>query len=333
MDFLLKATFVASTLYLLLDAIVLAPRRRRQVAAGEAEGADGLVVLAQFISPVTGAIWLLGLFFKRDFALLLAVLSAYTGLVWLIDRLFYAKARGLMVKEGEEVVEPVLVDYSRSLFPVLFFVLILRSFLAEPFRIPSESMMPNLLVGDFILVNKYDYGLRLPVLNNKVFEVGGPKRGDIVVFRYPGRSSEDSQKGQDYIKRVIGLPGDVIEVSDDQVSVNGVKLAYTPAGVFEGKGGASLDDTGTDMLLEGLPGRPHTVMEIPGSPFAPGRWEVPEGHYFAMGDNRDHSDDSRGWGYVPEGNLVGRAMVIWLNCEGWFCSKGFDYSRIGDTIR
>jgi signal peptidase I len=270
---------------------------------------------------------------KFDFALLLTALSAFTGLVWLVDALFFAKSRNLMVKEGEEVTEPALVDYSRSLFPVLFFVLVLRSFLAEPFRIPSESMMPNLLVGDFILVNKYDYGLRLPVLNKKILKVGEPRRGDVVVFHYPGRDSEDPQKGTDYIKRVIGLPGDVVEVNEDQVAINGVKVAYTPAGVFEGKGGASLDDTGTDVVREELPGRPHTIMDIPGSPFAPGTWVVPPGQYFAMGDNRDHSADSRDWGFVPEANLVGRAMVIWLNCEGWVCSDGFDYSRIGDTIR
>ena len=270
---------------------------------------------------------------KFDFALLLTVLSAFTGVVWLVDALFFAKSRKLMVTEGEELAEPVLVDYSRSLFPVLFFVLVLRSFLAEPFRIPSESMMPNLLVGDFILVNKYDYGLRLPVLNKKFMQVGEPRRGDVVVFRYPGRDSEDPQKGTDYIKRVIGLPGDVIEVSDDRISINGKAVNYVADGVFVGKGGAALDDTGTDVVREELPGRPHTVLDSPGSPFAPGTWVVPPGHYFAMGDNRDHSADSRDWGFVPEANLVGRAMVIWLNCEGWVCSDGFDYSRIGDTIR
>lgn len=268
---------------------------------------------------------------KVDFALILTVLSAVTGIVWLLDRLFFAKRRSLTAKEGEEAAEPAIVDYSRSLFPVLLFVLVLRSFVAEPFRIPSESMMPNLLVGDFILVNKFNYGLRLPVANKKFLAVGEPKRGDVVVFRYPGRSDGDPEKGVDYIKRVIGLPGDVIDVSDDQVTINGQPVVYKPDGVFIGSGSA-LDNTGTDIVEEQLPGRSHSVLNVPGSPFAPGRWVVPEGHYFAMGDNRDHSADSRDWGFVPEANLVGRAMIIWLNCEGWACLDGFDYSRIGDTI-
>ena len=269
---------------------------------------------------------------KLDFALILTALSAFTGIVWLIDHLLFAKKRALMVKDGEDMVEPVLVDYARSLFPVLFLVLVLRSFLAEPFRIPSESMMPNLLVGDFILVNKYTYGLRLPVLNTKIMANGEPKRGDVVVFRYPGKSELDPEKGADYIKRIIGIPGDTIDVSDDQVRINGQAVAYKPAGVFVGTG-AGLDDTGSDIVEESLPGKTHTILDIPGSPFPPSTWVVPEGQYFAMGDNRDHSADSREWGFFPERNLVGRAMVIWLNCEGWFCSDGFDYSRIGDTIR
>jgi signal peptidase I len=269
---------------------------------------------------------------KLDFALILTVLSAFTGIVWLIDALFFARSRRMMVRDGEEMEEPVLVDYSRSLFPVLLLVLLLRSFLAEPFRIPSESMMPNLLVGDFILVNKFDYGLRLPVANTKVFANGLPKRGDVVVFRYPGAYEGDPEKGADYIKRIIGLPGDTVEVVEDKVRINGEPVAYRPAGVFVGTG-AGLDNTGADIVEELLPGRPHTVLDEPGSQFPPSTWVVPAGQYFAMGDNRDHSADSRQWGFFPERNLVGRAMMIWLNCEGWFCSDGFDYSRIGDTIR
>jgi signal peptidase I len=269
---------------------------------------------------------------KLDFALILTVLTAFSGVVWLVDSMFFAKARRAMTKEGEEVVEPVLVDYARSLFPVLFFVLALRSFVAEPFRIPSGSMMPNLLQGDFILVNKYDYGLRLPVLNEKVLEVGAPQRGDVVVFRYPGRSDADPLKGQDYIKRIIGVPGDRITVLNDRVSVNGQEVAYAPVGVFIGRG-STLAWNGAPMESEALPGREHTILDLPGTNFPPGEWDVGPGQYFVMGDNRDNSEDSRAWGFVPEANLVGRAMVIWLNCEGWVCKDGFDYQRIGDTIR
>ena len=192
--------------------------------------------------------------------------------------------------------------------------------------------MPNLLIGDFILVNKFDYGLRLPVTNNKFIAVGEPERGDVVVFRYPGMAHGDPEKGSDYIKRVIGLPGDVIDVSDDQVTINGQPVTYKPDGVFVGSGSA-LDNTGTDIVEEQLPGRSHAGPErARQSVRCRAGWVVPEGHYFAMGDNRDHSADSRDWGFVPEENLVGRAMIIWLNCEGWVCLDGFDYSRIGDTI-
>ena len=269
---------------------------------------------------------------KTEFALILTALSGLTGVIWLIDSLFFAKRRKLMTKEGEDVVEPILVDYARSLFPVLFFVLVLRSFLAEPFRIPSESMLPNLRVGDFILVNKYNYGLRLPVLNRKVLALGEPKRGDVVVFRYPGAFPGDPETGTDYIKRIIGLPGDRIRVVEDQVTVNDQAVTYLPAGYYTGSGSAA-NNTGTALVEERLPGRTHLVLDLPGTPYPPGEWTVPAGHYFAMGDNRDFSKDSRDWGFVPEQNLVGRAMLIWLNCEGWFCSNGFDYSRIGDTIR
>lgn len=271
---------------------------------------------------------------KLDFALVLTVLTLLAGVIWLVDRLFFAKSRTLMVREGEEVAEPLIVDYARSLFPVLAFVLVLRSFIAEPFRIPSGSMMPNLLVGDFILVNKFSYGLRLPVLNIKFVPIGEPRRGDVMVFRYPGEGPDDPAAGTDYIKRVIGLPGDEVTVEDNRVTINGQPLAYAPVGVYVG-GGSGMDMTGANLVTEKLPGREHTMLELPGSGYARrnGTWRVPPGHYFVMGDNRDNSADSRYWGFVPEGNLVGRAMVIWLNCEGWGCTDGFDYTRIGDTIR
>lgn len=271
---------------------------------------------------------------KFDLALILTSLSALTGLVWLADRLLFARRRRLMQAEGEEVHEPVLVEYSRSLFPVLFAVLVLRSFLAEPFRIPSTSMMPTLLVGDFILVNKYAYGLRLPVLNTKVVEVGEPERGDVVVFRYPGNGPSDPTAGTDYIKRVVGLPGDKIAFRDQTLFVNGEAVAKRAGGVYVGTG-FGREMTGATLYEVDLPGQPHRSLEIGpfGDPRAEGEWEVKPGHYFVMGDNRDRSADSRYWGQVPESALVGKAFAIWLNCEGWFCSGAFDYTRIGDTIR
>jgi signal peptidase I len=271
---------------------------------------------------------------KIDLALILTVLAALTGFIWGVDRLLFARKRRLMQAEGEELAEPVLVDYARSLFPIIFLVLVLRSFLAEPFRIPSSSMMPTLLVGDFILVNKFAYGLRLPVLNTKFVPLGQPQRGDVVVFRYPGFGESDPQKGADYIKRVVGLPGDRIAFRDQVLYVNDQAVAKRPVGVYVGNG-LGREMTGATLLDVELPGRTHRSLEDDpyGDPRAEGQWQVPEGHYFVMGDNRDRSLDSRFWGFVPEQNLVGKAFLVWLNCEGWFCSGAFDYTRIGDTIR
>lgn len=271
---------------------------------------------------------------KIDLALILTVLAAVTGAVWLVDHFAFARRRRLMQAEGEEVAEPTVVEYSRSLFPVIFLVLVLRSFLAEPFRIPSTSMMPTLLVGDFILVNKFAYGLRLPVLNTKVLGVGEPARGDVVVFRYPGAGPGDPNAGQDYIKRVVGLPGDRIAFRDQTLYVNDQPVAKRPVGTYIGTG-QGREMTGSTLYEVDLPGRSHRSLELGpfGDPRAQDSWVVEPGHYFVMGDNRDRSLDSRYWGQVPESALVGKAFAIWLNCEGWFCSGAFDYTRIGDTIR
>ena len=258
---------------------------------------------------------------KLDFALLLTVLSAFTGIVWLVDALFFAKARKLMVKEGEEVPEPVLVDYSRSLFPVLFFVLMLRSFVAEPFRIPSESMMPNLLVGDFILVNKFAYGLRDPVFHNKLLQLGAPERGDVVVFRYPVDPSKD------FIKRVIGLPGDRVAYRNKQLWVNGEAMPLEAAGVYTSGGTAP---GVVYRFEEALGATEHHVIVNPSRPAEDFEFQVPEGQYFMMGDNRDGSDDSRRWGTVPEGHLVGRAFLVWMSWDGSRFRP--DWSRIGNRI-
>jgi signal peptidase I len=264
------------------------------------------------------------------FEIILVILTTFTGVVWLVDKLFLARRRiagaGLL-DDGEE---PVVIDYSKAFFPVLAIVLILRSFVAEPFRIPSNSMMPTLLTGDFILVNKFAYGLRLPITNKKFLDLGEPQRGDVVVFHFPGRGPDDPNKGVDFIKRVIGLPGDRIGYHDNQVLVNGNPIPYTEIGTYTGRGrGAEM--TGSLELRENLPGRPHSVLESTASPFmdpGEGDWEVPRGHYFVMGDNRKNSDDSRYWGVLPEGQLRGRAFLIWMSWDG-----GLEYQRIGTSIR
>mgnify|MGYP000344590622 FL=1 len=252
---------------------------------------------------------------KIDFALILTLLALFTGLIWLADKFVFEKRR---LAADAAAADPVLVEYAKSLFPVIFLVLMLRSFLAEPFRIPSGSMMPNLLIGDFILVNKFNYGIRLPVLNTKIVEVGAPERGDVFVFRYPGSKElgkDDPAAGTDYIKRVIGLPGDTISVEENRVSVNGVPFGYAEAGVYVGKG-VSSEMTGSRIYSESLPGKSHAMLEMDGVPLGyrnNGTWMVPQGHYFMMGDNRDNSLDSRYWGFVPDANIVGRAFVVWMN--------------------
>ena len=268
------------------------------------------------------------------FELLLVALTLLTGAIWLLDKLVLSKRRARADNLLDSAEEPVIVDYARAFFPVLALVLGLRSFVAEPFRIPSSSMMPTLLIGDFILVNKFAYGLRLPVTNTKVVQVGEPQRGDVVVFRYPGKGPDDPNTGQDYIKRVIGLPGDTIEYAGHTLTINGKVLDYVPDGEFTGTG-RNAEMNGAARLTEKFPGHEHQVLELPdqfADPRGEGTWVVPAGHYLVMGDNRDRSDDGRFWGFLSEDRLRGKAFLVWLNCSGWFCSDGFDASRIGNGI-
>ena len=270
------------------------------------------------------------------FEITLVTLTLFSGCVVLLDKLFLAKRRaergGLLDNE-----EPLVVDYSRAFFPVLLVVLVLRSFIAEPYKIPSSSMMPNLLVGDFLLVNKFAYGIRLPITNTVVIPTGEPKRGDVVVFQYPGnpRLVNDPSLGENFIKRVVGLPGDRISFHCDTLFINGQPLNYETRGKYAGTGPGTEKSTGAALLSEDLPGRTHTILDHQEcSRLLNGDWgPVPPGHYFMMGDNRDDSDDSRDWGLVPEQNLRGKAFVIWLNCYGWFCKDGFKPSRIGSGIQ
>ena len=262
-----------------------------------------------------------------DFSLLLVILTLFTGLMWLLDSLFFRRRR--MDKAVQEKVqrarEPVLIEYSRSLFPVLLIVLLFRSFLFEPFKIPSGSMIPTLLIGDFILVNKYAYGLRLPVLNNKFLDVAEPQRGDVVVFRYP------VEPGINFIKRLVGLPGDTIVYRDKKLFINGEPLQLETQGVYSSSEvKCTTPRPDAERYTEQLGDVSHDILLHHGSGSRDGQWVVPEGHYFMMGDNRDRSNDSREWGFVPEANLMGRAVGIWLNFD---YTKGCgDLSRVGDGI-
>lgn len=257
-----------------------------------------------------------------DFPTLLVIASAITGLIWLFDILFFAARR--------RTKEPVIVEYARSFFPVIFIVLMLRSFLVEPFRIPSGSMMPTLLVGDFILVNKYLYGLRLPVSNTKVLEIDSPKRGDVVVFRFPQNPTID------YIKRVIGIPGDRIEYRNKTLYINDKVVSQTPIGLYTGVGSGTRE-TGSFHAMERIQETEHAILTHPLTPdltphcnFIPNK-PIPSKHYFVMGDNRDNSNDSRCWGLVPEENLVGKAIAIWMNWDG-ANNRIIDWTRIGTLI-
>ena len=264
------------------------------------------------------------MFIDVDFSFFLALATVVTGLVW-GGYALWLKLTGVTPVQsneaGEAVTnEPILVEYARSFFPIILIVLLLRSFLVEPFRIPSGSMMPTLLIGDFILVNKFTYGIRLPVINTKVVEMGEPARGDIVVFRFPKDPSTD------YIKRVIGLPGDKIGYFNKQLFVNGNPVKATPLGEYRGLGkGESM--TGSILLSEDLEHVTHDILIREGQPSVKGEFTVPAGHYFVMGDNRDNSNDSRYWGTVPEENLVGKAFFIWMNWD-----DGISFNRLGSIL-
>ncbi len=255
-----------------------------------------------------------------DFSFFLVIASLVTGFIW-GSYLLFLKLSKIDPTTNKE---PLLVEYAHSFFPIVFIVLILRSFIVEPFRIPSASMMPTLLIGDFILVNKFTYGVRLPVLHTKLIELNQPERGDVVVFRFP------KQPSVDYIKRVIGLPGDTITYSNKKILVNGKLAKQTSLGIYQGVGqGANM--TGHEHFLEDLTQVKLNILIKPGAPSIKGVFVVPKGHYFVMGDNRDNSNDSRYWGTVPEENLVGKAFLVWMSWD--WDHKGIGFDRIGNTIK
>jgi signal peptidase I len=337
-------------------------RPYRQIAAAPQRAPDPPVLtLLYYVVPLfvaAGVIRLLAAE-RLDFSAVLLAISVVTGVVWVLDVLFFRRLRVAAAqaagKDFASIPEPGTVDYARSFFPVALVVLVLRAFIFEPFRIPSDSMMPTLVDGDFIIVNKYAYGLRLPVLNRKIVAIGEPQRGDVVVFRFPVDPSVN------FIKRLVGLPGDHIEVDHDRITVNGKPVPFNVVAPYNDGCYVSFQ-----LATEKLGEHEHQAM------LCPVRWEstpeplpgcnrketrgyicpsqgdasslldggdrekfsktVPPGQYFMMGDNRDNSDDGRSWGFVPEDNLVGKATRIWFN---WDLGRtgGPAWSRIGTAIK
>ncbi len=248
-----------------------------------------------------------------NLALILTALTVISGIVVALDKFVWKT--DLENESGGLTAQRVLVEYSRSFFPVLLFVLVVRSFVFEPFRIPSGSMMPTLLKGDFIFVKKYTYGLRIPVTETKVIETGSPERGDVVVFRLPDDPSVN------YIKRVVGLPGDTIRYERHRLTINGELID------------ADLSDRRFKeeaIWVEDLDGRVHDILVISAESRGDNVYRVPEGQYFMMGDNRDRSQDSRFIGSIPEEYLVGEAVRVWMHFVPW---KMPDWGRIGTKIQ
>ncbi|RTZ61287.1 MAG: signal peptidase I [Gammaproteobacteria bacterium] len=276
---------------------------------------------------------------SMDFALIMFIGLLLTGGIWLADKLWgepSRQARAAKLRQSGEASsamlekvnrEPMIVEYAKAFFPVILVVFLLRSFLMEPFRIPSGSMLPTLKIGDFILVNKFAYGLRLPIANVKIIETGEPERGDVMVFRFPNDPSVN------YIKRVVGLPGDEIEYKNKTLYINGKKMPRTSSNenyqIFE----AGSRFVTTQQFDENLDGVVHKVLLDPTRSQANLKFQkVPEGHYFVMGDNRDYSNDSRYWGFVPEKNVVGKAILVWFS---WDVGNGksVKWDRIGSRIQ
>ena len=258
-----------------------------------------------------------------NFALILFVLLVITGVLYALDVLKFRKLR------AKDAKEPLWVEWGAGFFPVILIVFVLRSFLFEPFKIPSGSMIPTLLVGDFILVNKFTYGIRLPVINKKIISLNDPQRGDVMVFRYPEDPSLD------YIKRVVGIPGDTVAYQNKKLSINGQPVEMTKMAdylhperlYYSEQYTAKLGDVEHRLLYD--TDAPAFIPDAGRFPYrenctynaAGVVCKVPPGHYFMMGDNRDNSRDSRAWGFVPEENIVGKAFFIWLNFS--------DLGRIG----
>jgi signal peptidase I len=282
------------------------------------------------------------------FSIVLVVVSAITGFVWLAYALFFAPKKAALLDadgnkieqlEGTDSAMPAAVDFCKQMFPIFFGVMIFRSFIYEPFQIPSGSMFPTLLVGDFLLVEKFAYSLKEPVTRTELVKTGDVKRGDVVVFKYP------LDEKVDYIKRVVGLPGETVSYRSKRIFIrpaceSGQNCEPEIAVDLKSLGRSNVEEHGArlDMFTEQLGDAKHQILRNHRKLEASSSYVVPEGHYFVMGDNRDSSADSRSWGFVPENNIVGKAVLIWISFEfereeedflPTFIPTGIRFKRVG----
>jgi signal peptidase I len=324
---------IVCVLVILIDGWFLRPRRDPGASSSTEPLLPRLAGYA-LVALALAMLWRLFRYEAVDFSFMLVLVGAISGAIWGLDQAFFARRRKQSAAAAgtapDRVREPIAVEYARSFFPVIVLVLVIRSFLFEPFRIPSDSMMPTLFDGDFIFVSKYSYGLRLPVSNTLIVPTGTPQRGDVIVFRLPPNPKIN------YIKRLVGLPGDRVRVDEkNRLFINDVPQPQTPGPLYTGPKQNAWNYAGVPTAFEQLGAKRHQIMFARGG-VKSGEWVVPAGHYFFMGDNRNNSKDSR-WtdesdapGFVPEENLVGRAVRIWLNLD---TRDGPLWNRIGNAIQ
>lgn len=309
MSIVMIVVMCAAGLYWLYDGIAGWPKRKRlnQEEPGHVSYARGIFLILFVVTLIK--------VFNVGILLILVLLTALSFVVWMIDKLYFEKAR-LAVQAKE----PLVVDYAHSLFPVFLIVLLIRAFIGQPFHVPTGSLEPTIMPGDLLIVTQYSYGLRLPVLNTKILDLGEPKAGDIVVFRSP------AEAGMDLIKRTIGVPGDHVVYKNRVLTINGKVMTQTF--VADGVDEEPIDQGGnipSKIMLENLQGVKHQILlHNQGGELTNFDFTVPKGYYFMMGDNRDNSGDSRVWGFMPEENIIGKARFIFLS---W--NHGIRWSRIG----
>ncbi|MCD6046006.1 MAG: lepB-2 [Gammaproteobacteria bacterium] len=303
----------------LIDILRWAPKRRK----AEIKDKPGFIELARFAFVLLLLYGVYEVFFSKlnisyYFPIILTVVTILTGIIYGLDKIFWAKKRDKAAKK------PALIEFSHSFFPVFLIVLLIRSFIAQPYRVPTGSLEPTVLPNDFLLVTQYNYGLRLPITNTRIFKIDEPKRGEITVFHFPLDPSTD------YVKRIVGLPGDHIVYKNKNLYVNGVKAKQTYVGpAIDYEDG---EDIPVKLYEEDLMGVKHPILINPDKvDNTTYDFTVPPGMYFAMGDNRDGSYDSRSWGFVPEANLVGRAQFILLSYDNE--TKRLRWSRSGQALK